>query len=112
MVKIKSGVTPAHLIILAAIANVAEQWNRTVTVTSGTDGRHMAGSRHYKSAALDVRSKDFEPEDKPLFIRAVLHRLGPDYQGILEQAGQPNEHFHFELDRLPAIMQPGETRKA
>jgi hypothetical protein len=28
----------------------------------------------------------------------VLERLGPHYQGFLEAAGTPNEHFHFEYD--------------
>ncbi len=101
MIRIKAGVTPANLVILAAVANVAQSQGRTVTITSGTDGRHMVGSRHYVHAALDVRSKDFEsPAAKRMFLDAVLLRLGPGYQGLLEHEGQPHEHFHVERDRL------------
>lgn len=101
MIKIKAGVTPSNLIIMAAVANVAELEGRTVVVTSGTDGRHMSGSRHYVNAALDIRSKDFEsPEAKRAFLAAVLKRLGQNYQGLLEHEGLANEHFHIERERV------------
>ena len=99
--KIKSGVTPRLLYIAAAIANVAQTLDEPddITITSGTDGKHMAGSLHYKGAALDVRTKNFpNSQAKRVFIDAVLKRLGSGYQGILESEGKLAEHAHFEFD--------------
>lgn len=113
--------TPPNLILLAALGN-AHQALRSkgvegipadLVITSGSDGSHMDGSRHYDYAALDVRSKTFPQAIKLPFLKAVLRRLGtpvvvetptgPGYQtsdgrwlGILEYQGQPREHFHFE----------------
>lgn len=101
LVKVKSGTTPRALHIMAAIANVARTYGGVgdVMITAGTNGRHMKGSRHYSGDALDVRSKTFPSEaEKQGFVSAVLARLGPGYEGILEDSSTPNEHFHFEYD--------------
>lgn len=100
-VKIKTGVKPKSLIILAAIANVAQtlQEPNDVTITSGNDSKHMKGSKHYSDAALDVRTKNFPSKAaKVAFKDAVQKRLGPDYQCLLEGEGTANEHLHIEHD--------------
>jgi hypothetical protein len=117
--RVKPGVTPKDfLVLVAAVANTAQAWGVDVTITSGTDGTHTEGSRHATLQAIDVRSKTFDPDDKILFLRAVVQRLGggatpvdapqpqgpgcktPDntWLGILEHPGTANEHFHFELN--------------
>ena len=100
MIKLKENVAPRHLVILAAVANVAERLSLTVVITSGNDGQHMPNSRHYENQALDVRSKQpfANRTEKIEFLNTVLDRLGPNYQGLLENEGSPNEHFHFEYD--------------
>lgn len=99
MLRVKTGVTPKHLIIAAAVANAASALELNVTITSGTDGRHMKGSRHYSSEALDVRSKNFKDHKAKLaFLTHVLARLGKGYQGFLEAVGKAEEHFHIEWD--------------
>lgn len=119
MLRIKPGVEPKDfLVLVAAVANVAQTWNVDVTITSGTDGTHTEGSRHKTLQAIDVRSHTFEAEDRLAFLVAVVKRLGggaepidapqpqgpgrktPDnkWLGILEHVGTPNEHFHFELN--------------
>lgn len=106
MIKVKTGVKPKMLVIMAAVANVAHQMQdehgsfpREVLITSGNDGRHMLTSRHYSNDALDVRTKTFGTLGlKQQFVAQVLARLGRDYQGILESVGKPNEHAHFEYD--------------
>jgi len=99
MIKIKSGVEPHSLIILAAIANVAQELDRTVVITSGNDSRHMKTSLHYQDRALDIRSRDMPSVDYKLsFINAVHARLGEDYDCVLEDEGGPNEHIHIEYD--------------
>lgn len=102
MIKVKGSVRPRSLVIAAAVANVAQTLGLTVTITSGNDSTHMQGSLHYVDRALDVRTKDMgDAEMKRSFLRAVLARLGSDYQGVLEDLGGPNEHAHFEHDPRP-----------
>lgn len=84
---------------MAAVANAATSLELDVTITAGSDGQHMKASKHYSYAALDVRSKNFPSHQSKLdFVAAVLKRLGPGYQGLLELPYSPNEHFHFEYD--------------
>ena len=52
-------------------------------VTSGTDGEHMIGSKHYEGLAADLR---FPLRDE---IRATL---GPDWDVVWEK-----DHVHVEL---------------
>lgn len=100
MIRLKAGVKPANLVILAAVANVSVLMNLPfdVWITSGNDSKHMDGSDHYKNAALDVRSKNFPNRAmKERFLDMVLSRLGPSYRGMLEAEGTDNEHFHIEV---------------
>lgn len=123
-VKCKNGTTPDSLILLCAIFNAFVAWHdvdnihaangdapETLLITAGRNGKHMPGSRHYTDQALDIRSHTFT--DKLQFVAAVIARLGEaeacvtrtgegfrtkdqQWLGILEGAGTPNEHFHFE----------------
>jgi hypothetical protein len=101
LLQVKTGV-PRNVVILAAAVNVAAQnpsWVPPVVVTATTNGTHKKGSKHYVEGAVDLRSKHFGyARDKQRFVALVLERLGPHYQGFLEAAGTPNEHFHFEYD--------------
>jgi hypothetical protein len=63
-----------------------------VTITSGNDGKHMKGSKHYTNEAIDIRSKDmFYPVGTTLRIRK---KLGRHYDVILER-----DHIHIEYDK-------------
>jgi hypothetical protein len=104
MILVKSTVKPRTLLMMAACANVAIKLAWPVTITSGNDSKHMAGSKHYSGEAIDIRSKNFPTKEaKQEFIAAVLARLdltGAGYQMFLESEGQANEHFHLEYDPL------------
>jgi hypothetical protein len=93
MIFIKAGVTPRLLIIAAAIANVAQTLQLNVTITSGTDGKHMTGSKHYTGEALDVRKSNLTKAERAAFLAAVKQRLGKGYDVIDEPS-----HFHIEYD--------------
>ncbi len=65
-------------------------------ITSGSEkeARHMVGSKHYSGEAIDFRSRDFDNHsDKLMFLSMVKHRLGCDYDLVLEET-----HFHCEHD--------------
>jgi hypothetical protein len=99
MIKIKTGVKPRNLIIAAAIANVAQELNITLTVTSGIDGKHMVDSKHYIGEALDIRTRGVESYRKDV-IKNLKIRLGMDYDVIDE-----SDHIHVEYD--PKITKTG-----
>ena len=94
MVRIKDGVTPYRLLVLvAAAANVAEILGKTVRITSGTDGKHMVGSKHYSMEAIDCKPDDWEHGNRQEFAEALRARLGQDYDVVVEDT-----HIHAEYD--------------
>ena len=62
-----------------------------MTITSGKDGTHMKGSKHYSGNAIDIRTSDM------MHINATTSRiqskLGDDYDVIFEK-----DHIHIEYD--------------
>lgn len=99
MIKVKGTVRPRALIIAAAVANRAEELRLPdMLITSGNDGKHMTGSKHYTGDALDIRSKHLDDTQLASLIIGVRRRLGNLYQVIVEQRGDPNEHVHIEYD--------------
>lgn len=93
MIKIKSGVLPKSFVILAGIANTASEMGVIVTITSGTDGQHMHGSKHYTNEAVDFRRSNLTQEQLALFLPVLRTRLGENYQVIEE-----TDHIHVEYD--------------
>lgn len=93
MLKVKNGVTPKNLIIAAAIANVGWDLPFDLVITSGTDGKHMKGSKHYTGEALDVRTSNIPKGEVGLVLNRLQTRLGSDYQVLLEA-----DHIHVEFD--------------
>jgi hypothetical protein len=88
--------------IAVALANVAADAvvvPDEIVITSGIDGVHQPNSLHYALRALDVRTKTFPtPSSRHAFIEQVRAELGPDFQVILENPGEQNEHLHIEYD--------------
>ena len=71
----------------------------TITYTSINDSTHVKGSRHYTNEALDLRSKNFRREHKPLFREHLQSRLGPQFTVLLEHEGGTDEHYHVQVKR-------------
>lgn len=95
MLKVKPGVTPKMLVIAAAAANTAEKGNFEVVITSGTDGEHMKGSKHYTGDALDIRISNLSLSNLKALMTGLATRLGDNYDIILEK-----DHLHIEYDVL------------
>ena len=93
MIKVKTGVTPKMLVIMAAMANTAEEMGFVAVVTSGRDSKHMTGSKHYTGNALDFRTHNFSPETLAQIMSSMKARLGRDYDVVLE-----SDHLHVEYD--------------
>jgi hypothetical protein len=93
MLKVKSGVTPRLIVIAAAAANVSNDLGLTLVVTSGTDGKHMKGSKHYTGEALDIRRSNIASERVSMVCELLRARLGKNYDVVLERT-----HIHVEYD--------------
>src|SRR5690348_1313907 len=105
--KAKTSVRPYSLVIACAVINAAQKLAadgvggvpKDILITAGTDGQHMAGSKHYSGEALDIRSKTFgSAATKRAFIAEIQRRLGRDYTVLLEYEGESDEHIHIERD--------------
>lgn len=66
-----------------------------VTVTSGLDGCHSAGSKHYYGYALDLRTKYFTDDIKNLVAFELEASLTDDYSVIVEPS-----HIHVQYNRI------------
>lgn len=67
------------------------------TITSGNDGTHSEHSLHYSDMAHDYRTHHLKPGQAELIGEMADRALGPDYDILLEDAGEPNEHLHVEF---------------
>jgi len=66
-----------------------------VTVTSGLDGCHSAGSKHYYGYALDFRTRYFTDDIKNQVAFELESRLTDDYSVIVEPS-----HIHVQYNRI------------
>lgn len=81
------------------IAKVFSDHEYDITMTEATGGDHMKTSLHYKGLALDIRSKNIVSKAmKHQMLEECAMALGDNYDFIIEDEGQPNEHFHVEFD--------------
>lgn len=71
-----------------------------VTITSGNDGKHMKGSKHYTNEAIDIRTKDMKLNKSistVIRIKRYIREMGRsdwDYDVIDER-----DHIHIEYDK-------------
>ncbi len=94
-----TGLRPVLLGFLATVARVhADLFQKVLVVTSGNDGQHAKGSKHYTNAAVDLRSMD-KTLDQQLVFLMVLTWLG-NTRGVAvfdERTQTGGGHFHCEL---------------
>ena len=86
--------------MLGAAAQVYAATKQPLVVTSGNDGRHMRGSKHYDDKALDFRVWGLEDHEAVASDLQAL--LGDDYDVIAEWRaegdGEVPSHIHVEHD--------------
>lgn len=87
------GIQPECVLGLLVAETVYRHHGEELTVTSLTDGRHIAKSKHYRGFAFDLRIRDV-PASKHQHITSELKdALGTDWDVVLEQ-----DHIHAEFD--------------
>lgn len=83
---------------LKVIKNIVEDCERKdytgyeMTITSGKDGKHMKGSKHYSGNAIDIRIKDMK-SDIVILVNRLKNTLGRNFDVIKEI-----DHIHVEYD--------------
>jgi hypothetical protein len=98
MVRLKPGVEvrglkPEMALAALIVAGVYSSEGHDCTITSGRDGQHMRGSRHYWGHALDFRTRNVPNEKRPALAEAVREALGGEFDVVLEST-----HLHVEFD--------------
>ena len=99
---IKQGVSlkdlqPQMAIAYAIVQDIYRQLGYGCTITSGNDGTHMAGSCHYTGDALDFRTHHLERPDFRVMMDEIKAALGQEFDVVIENVGEPNEHLHIEF---------------
>lgn len=88
-------ITPALLRILTVLEEISRITNIDITITSGSDGTHMTGSKHYQGHAIDIRSRDLSTFQKERILTGLSLYLSNDYD-VVEEFTPP--HIHIEYD--------------
>lgn len=116
--RVKDGVqfaiiAPGGFTLLSAFWHAAQTLGHDLTITSGTDGVHSGtDDPHHLGRAYDIRTQGY---DAPGIVSAVMNELLVDmldkitptdggfvtryFFGWVEDAGQANEHAHFQVRR-------------
>jgi hypothetical protein len=71
-------------------------------ITSGRDGKHKAGSRHYRDEAIDLRCNHLTADHCQRISDALQKALGSDYYLEFEKYdNEQKNHIHLEYDPKP-----------
>lgn len=85
------GIQPEMAIAAVIAERVYAAQGAELMITSGVEGKHMAGSLHYKGMALDLR---LPPAAKiPATVLALRGSLAEQFDVVLEV-----DHIHVEFD--------------
>lgn len=100
MIKIKKGVQPPIIIIVAIIGNVAEHRGISLTITSGLDSKHSEWSGHYQLRCADVKSKNLSDKDgivADIYTGMELYFPHDRIYVAIHSKGKRNEHIHVQF---------------
>ena len=69
-------------------------------ITSGNNGKHKGGSKHYSNEAIDIRGNNVTDKQMQNIADNIRNSLGNNYDVILEYfPNNPvNDHIHIEYD--------------
>jgi hypothetical protein len=82
--------------LAAAAARHWSLFSLPLIVTSGNDGSHAPGSKHYEWKAVDLRSRDLLPSDQTLFAHNLVPMQEEFTVGIFDERFIGSPHWHVE----------------
>lgn len=93
------GITSEIVLALFVINSIFTRYAKECVVTSVMDGKHMEKSKHYFGEAVDIRTNNLTAEEQTSIFSDITKALGKDFDVILEDSGEDNQHFHVEWDK-------------
>jgi len=73
-------------------------FDKPLVITSGNDGDHSKGSKHYKGQAVDLRAWDKDPAGQAVFLGIISYIAQRANLAVFdERARDHSPHFHVEL---------------
>lgn len=89
------GIQPEITTRYPLIDRLCAEYEVEAVVTSGVEGRHKSGSKHYDGYAIDLRTREFEGGSMGEVCRSFSERLqaelGNDYFVL-----QESDHIHLD----------------
>lgn len=79
-------------LILSFVAPLYAMYGLPCVITSAVEGRHMAGSKHYKAQALDFSVRGMASEAQQVFVSKLRDACGTVLDVVLE-----SDHIHVEI---------------
>jgi hypothetical protein len=75
------------------LAEILREMGLGLTITSGNDGTHSAGSKHYEGLAVDIRSRDKTKQQVIDAVAEFKRRADQQFDIVIEST-----HIHLEYD--------------
>ncbi len=96
--KLKSGVRllgikPELLIAIQVANDIWSKYGQELVITSGVEGAHKVGSKHYSGYGVDLRSRYFSENTKTKVVQELKDSLGSEFDVISHKT-----HIHIEYD--------------
>jgi hypothetical protein len=89
------GIKPEAVIAMVIAGQIYDAFGEDCVVTSGLDGKHMPGSKHYEGLAFDTRTRTLEKSIIEHVEDSLKQALGREYDVVYEPE---KVHFHIEFD--------------
>lgn len=89
------GIQPEISLAYTIACGIYARYNSTAIITSGGEGRHKEGSKHYIGQAIDLRIKHIDRRLWSIITEDLSEALGPQYDVVLEAE---KLHIHIEFD--------------
>jgi len=74
-----------------------QQFHRPLIVTSGNDGNHAPGSKHYFWKAVDIRSRDIPDAEQDAFAQSFPVEERTFQVGVFDERFIGKPHWHVEV---------------
>jgi hypothetical protein len=72
-------------------------FGKPLIITSGKDGKHVAGSLHAQGRALDFRTRDLEADEELVFFQVLAFSAVGRKCGVFDERAVPGgAHIHVE----------------
>ncbi len=69
-----------------------------LVITSGNDGTHAPGSKHFQNRAVDIRSRDLSPDAEIVFAAVLAFAVQPlHFSCFDERSDEAGPHWHIEV---------------